>query len=175
MVKKLTKSYGISDFFTHGRESKVIESKVPFSISICYEETFAELIREGYGSKVQTLFVNVTNDNYYPNSRLPQQHFDHAKLRAVENGVPLIRACNTGITGVVDRFGRVVSVLGKGGRDSEWQQGALDVTFQAQSHRTFPGGLIGEMQESLESAHQFCSFFCRYRNRFKGEKKYYPD
>ena len=43
---------------------------------------------------------------------LPQQHFDHARLRTVEAGIPLIRSCNTGITCAFDSLGRVVSVLG---------------------------------------------------------------
>ncbi len=134
-LKRLTQRYGISEFFTHGEGAKVIQGKIPLSLSICYEETFSELMREGrlLGGE---LFVNVTNDNYYPNSRLPRQHFDHARLRAVENGVPLIRACNTGITGVVDRFGRVRAQLGNGGKASEWMQGVLDTTFNRESHFT---------------------------------------
>jgi apolipoprotein N-acyltransferase len=82
------------------------------------------------------LFVNVTNDNYYPNSRLPQQHFDHARLRAVENGVPLIRACNTGVTAAVDRFGREVARLSDQSGGVEWVKGVLDVQFSAETHRT---------------------------------------
>jgi apolipoprotein N-acyltransferase len=109
-VKQLTAGYGITQFFTQGKESKVFSSKVPLSASICYEETFAHLMREGR-QKGASLFVNLTNDGWYTNSKLPKQHFDHARLRAVENGVPLVRACNTGITAAVDSLGRVIGQI----------------------------------------------------------------
>jgi apolipoprotein N-acyltransferase len=109
-VKALTRSYGITEFFTHGKESKVFAGKVPLSACICYEETFSHLMRQGR-QKGAALFVNLTNDNWYPNSRLPQQHFDHARLRAVENGVPMVRACNTGVTAAVDSLGRIIGQI----------------------------------------------------------------
>ena len=105
-LKPLTKSYGISDFFTQGQGAKVWGQKVPFSTSICYEETFPEVMREGRRKGAQ-LFINVTNDNYYPNSTLHEQHLFHARVRAVENGVPLIRSCNAGISAAIDSFGRI--------------------------------------------------------------------
>ncbi|MBS3903784.1 MAG: apolipoprotein N-acyltransferase [Simkania sp.] len=105
-----TKAYGIESFYTHGKGAKVFSSPLPLSVSICYEETFPNLVREGrlMGAR---LFVNLTNDNWYPESRLAQQHFDHGKLRAVENGIPTVRACNSGITAAVDAFGRTVGRL----------------------------------------------------------------
>ncbi len=109
-LKPLSKSYGITDFFTQGSGAKVFGGKIPFSPSICYEETFPEMMREGR-SKGAQLFVNLTNDNYYPHSSLHRQHLFHARVRAVENGVPLIRSCNAGISAVVDCFGRVLQSL----------------------------------------------------------------
>lgn len=109
-VKKFTKKYGITNFFTPGKEPVIFPSKVSLAPSICYEETFSYLIRKGK-LRGANLLVNLTNDNWYPNSRLPKQHFDHAKIRAVENGMPMARCCNTGITAVVDSLGRVVSHL----------------------------------------------------------------
>jgi apolipoprotein N-acyltransferase len=109
-VKKLTAGYGITEFFTHGKESKVFASKVPLSASICYEETFSHLMRQNRQNGA-SLFVNLTNDGWYANSRLPQQHFDHARIRAVENGVPLVRACNTGVTAAVDSLGRIIGQI----------------------------------------------------------------
>ncbi len=109
-LKNLTSMYGITEFFTHGKESKVFSGKVPLSISICYEETFSQLIREGR-QKGAELLVNVTNDNWYPNSHLSRQHFDHGRIRAIENGVPLVRACNTGVTAVIDSLGRTLAKI----------------------------------------------------------------
>ncbi|MFS8564028.1 MAG: apolipoprotein N-acyltransferase [Rhabdochlamydiaceae bacterium] len=109
-LKKLTSRYGITEFFTHGKESKVFLGKVPLSISICYEETFSHLIREGR-LKGAELLVNATNDNWYPASHLSRQHFDHARIRTVENGVPMVRACNTGVTAAIDSLGRTLGKI----------------------------------------------------------------
>lgn len=109
-VKALTKLYGITDFFAPGTESKIFQSKVPLSASICYEETFSHFMRQNRKNGA-ALFVNLTNDGWYADSRLPKQHFDHARLRAVENGVPLVRACNTGVTAAVDSLGRILGQI----------------------------------------------------------------
>jgi apolipoprotein N-acyltransferase len=109
-LRPWTKDYGIHDFFSHGEGAKVFGKKVLFSPSICYEETFSEVMRSGR-VKGAELFVNMTNDNYYPHSSLHEQHLFHSRLRAVENGIPLIRACNSGITAVVDCFGRVLATF----------------------------------------------------------------
>lgn len=107
-LRPLGKLYGIYDFFSQGNESKVFGEKILFSPSICYEETFPGIMREGRLKGAQ-LFVNITNDNYFPNSSLHNQHLYHARLRAVENGIPLVRACNSGVSAAIDCFGRIVS------------------------------------------------------------------
>lgn len=109
-LRPLTKSYGITEFFSQGKEGKVFGNKIRFSPSICYEETFPEIMR----NEGADLLVNVTNDNYYPDSSLHAQHLFHARLRAVENGVPLVRACNSGVTAVIDSFGRVLAKIESG-------------------------------------------------------------
>lgn len=120
-LKALTKTYGITEFFTHGKKSTVFPAKIPISASICYEETFGHLMRQARREGAH-LFVNVTNDNWYPNSRLPKQHFDLAKVHAVANGTPLVRACNSGITSAIDSLGRVAAQL------DDWNQPDVLVT-----------------------------------------------
>jgi apolipoprotein N-acyltransferase len=105
----LSRMYGIEDFFQRGTEVKIWGS-IKISPSICYEELFSSVMREGRG-KGSNLFVNLTNDGYYPSSKLPLQHFSQGLIHSVENGVPLVRACNTGVTAVVDSLGRVVGIL----------------------------------------------------------------
>ncbi len=113
LVRDLAARYGILASFTPGAGAKVFKcDETPFGISICYEETFGHLMRENR-SLGADLLVNVTNDGWYPNSRLSQQHFDHARARTVEMGIPLIRSANTGVTGAIDSLGRVVAVLEK--------------------------------------------------------------
>ena len=123
-LKPLIARYGINSFFTHGKGAKVIEGRCPLSVSICYEECFSHLMREGR-SKGAKLFVNVTNDAWYPFSRLPQQHFDHGRIRAIENGVPLVRACNTGVTAGVDSLGRTLGRFENSNGNFELERGAL--------------------------------------------------
>ncbi|MBS0615075.1 MAG: apolipoprotein N-acyltransferase [Verrucomicrobia bacterium] len=109
-LKTFTAAYGITSFFTPGRETKIFPSKVPFAVSICYEETFGHLMQHAR-QKGAELFINLTNDGWYPGTLLPQEHFDHGRVRAVENGIPLVRACNTGVTAGVDSLGHVIGSL----------------------------------------------------------------
>lgn len=122
---KLAASYGIQGSFTCGRTPMIATAgKTPFGVSICYEETFGYLMRESRQQGAE-LFVNLTSDVWFPNSLLPYQHFEHAKLRSVENGVPLLRACNTGITSAVDSFGRTVAILENEKSEHEWVSDCL--------------------------------------------------
>lgn len=108
VLKVLTKYYGITHFFTPGKGPSLWGKHV-LAPCICYEETFPGLMRLARLQGAQ-LFVNMTNDNYYPQSSLHKQHLYHARLRAVENGIPLIRACNAGGSAAVDSLGRIIEV-----------------------------------------------------------------
>lgn len=101
----LAEQYGIYDSFDRGKEAKVFQAPVPLGISICVEEVYSHLIRE-LRQKGAELLVNLSNDIWFPRSSLAKQHYDHGRIRAVENGVYLIRSCNTGITGGADCLGR---------------------------------------------------------------------
>jgi len=75
---------------------------------ICYEAIFPGLVRR-FPVAGAELLVNMTNDAWYGTTSAPQQHLAMAAFRAVENRRYLVRAANTGITAVVDPFGRVLS------------------------------------------------------------------
>jgi apolipoprotein N-acyltransferase len=86
---------------------------------ICYEVIFPDLVAVDAASA--QLIVNVTNDAWFGNTPGPYQHFRQAQIRAVENGLPLLRAANNGISAVVDSRGRIVDALAIDAR------GAIDV------------------------------------------------
>ena len=134
-LKPLALRYGIHSFFTHGTEAKVIEGKCPLSVSICYEECFGNLMREGRGKGAE-LFVNLTNDAWYPFSRLAQQHFDHGRIRAIENGVPVVRSSNRGVTAGIDSLGRTIGTLGSAKGSVEEERGALFLPLDLYSFHT---------------------------------------
>ncbi len=133
----LSKYYGIKDFFTQGKQAEVfaLEDSLLLSPSICYEELFPSLMREGRKEGAE-LFVNLSNDGWYPSSKLPMQHFTQGLIRSVENGVPLVRACNTGVTGAVDALGRVVEILKGVDGDVENVSGCLLVSLPKEHHVT---------------------------------------
>lgn len=115
--------------FTPGSGRRYVEtpSIPPFVPLICYEVLFPHDIRPD-GARPQWL-LNVTNDAWFGDSIGPYQHLHQARVRAVEQGLPLIRAANTGMSAVMDGYGRIVAALALG------EQGVID----AQLPRALPG------------------------------------
>jgi apolipoprotein N-acyltransferase len=77
---------------------------------ICFEDSFPQLARKSVRSDTDFL-VNLTNDGWFGDSSEQWQHLANAVFRAVENGVPLVRCCNNGVTCWVDANGRVRDIL----------------------------------------------------------------
>ncbi|KZL19593.1 Apolipoprotein N-acyltransferase [Pseudovibrio axinellae] len=103
--------------FTAGAQHEKIDLNNSFKIQplICYEAIFPQTILPE--SERPNLLVNLTNDGWFGETAGPYQHFAQARVRAVEQGVPLVRAANTGISGLVDSNGRILAevVLNKKG------------------------------------------------------------
>lgn len=109
----------------------------PFSPSICYEIVYSGRI-VAPGARPEWI-LNVTNDGWFGDTAGPYQHFAAARMRAVEEGLPVVRAANTGISGVIDPYGRVIERLGIG------RDGPLLAALPAAPPAPPPFALLGPM------------------------------
>ncbi len=113
-IEKLTAGRGD---FSSGPGLRALEAPglPPFGVLICYEIIFPGQVvdpaaRPGW-------LLNLTNDGWFGISAGPYQHLVQARFRAVEEGLPVVRAANTGISAVIDAYGRVRGRIGLGEQD----------------------------------------------------------
>lgn len=123
-IQKVT--HAIGDV-TPGKEHRLHHFRdYPFGSPICYEIIFPNLVRQ-FVRRGASFLVTITNDGWYGTSSAPYQHFQIAIFRAVENRRWLLRAATTGISGVIDPYGRVVT------RSSLMTADVLTATVQPES------------------------------------------
>ena len=82
----------------------------PFSPLICYEIAFPREVINPHIQRPQWI-LNITNDAWFGTSTGPYQHLQMAQVRATEEGLPVIRVANTGISAVIDPHGRILKSL----------------------------------------------------------------
>jgi len=99
------------------------------STAICYEVIYASLMRQ-FVTAGSELLTTITNDAWYGRSSAAYQHWDQAALRAIEGGRYLARAANTGISGFVDPYGRVLA------KSNMFEQELLVHDLRFLKHRT---------------------------------------
>jgi len=110
-LRQLTKLRGGYSSGT-GRRTVEIPGLPPFGPLICYEIVFPGEVVDP--ARRPRWLLNVTNDAWYGITPGPWQHLDQTRLRAVEEGLPIIRAANNGISAAIDPLGRIVTSLGLG-------------------------------------------------------------
>lgn len=115
-----------------GLRTVMPEGVLPFSPLICFEAVFPGGVIAEAGPRPKWL-LNITNDAWFGYSSGPFQHFSAVRVRAIEEGVPVVRAANTGISGIIDSYGRVVGSLKLN------EEGVLDVALPAALSSTVYG------------------------------------
>lgn len=92
-----------------GVQTLAVSGLPSFSPLICYEVIFPGAV--ALDNPRPEWLVNVTNDGWYGRTSGPHQHFETARIRAIEEGLPLARAANTGISGMIDPLGRIIGKM----------------------------------------------------------------
>ena len=105
-VDRLVQS--VSDFSPGAEPVLLSVDGHPISTSICYEVVYPAATRE-FVRRGSELLATMTNDAWFGTTSAPYQHFAQASMRAIETGRYLVRAANTGITGMVDPYGQVLA------------------------------------------------------------------
>ncbi|CUU41078.1 Apolipoprotein N-acyltransferase [Blastochloris viridis] len=110
-LEQLTRVQG--GFSAGSRRRALVVPGAPLALPlICFEVIFPG--NAVPGGPRPTWMLNLTNDGWFGDTAGPHQHFSQARVRAIEEGMPVVRAANTGISGVVDPLGRVVARLDLG-------------------------------------------------------------
>jgi apolipoprotein N-acyltransferase len=98
----------VSDFSAGGEATLLPVDGHLVSTAICYEVVYPDLVRR-FVAGGSELLTTITNDAWFGPTSAPYQHFEQASMRAIEEGRYLVRSANTGVSGIVDPYGRVVA------------------------------------------------------------------
>ena len=144
-LKPIADALGISDFnagtvpviFRWARE------EWPFGVLICFEDIFSDLARDLADQGAKFLVV-ITNDAWFGKTGAPYQHLQASIFRAVENGMSVVRAANTGVSAFVSSQGRVLATVkdAKGEETFVMGQKTLDLPFVADRTLFRRGGYL---------------------------------
>ena len=108
-LEQLTRIRGGFDVGPTPRPLLRIPGLPPLAPLICYEAIFPSTVVQS--AERPAALLNVTNDGWFGNTTGPRQHLHQARVRAVEEGLPVIRSANNGISAVIDAHGRIVGRL----------------------------------------------------------------
>ena len=97
----------VSDFSAGETATLLPIGRHNISTSICYEVVYPDLVRQ-FVTAGSEMLTTITNDAWFGQTSAPYQHFEQASMRAIEEGRYMVRSANTGISGIVDPYGRVL-------------------------------------------------------------------
>ena len=130
----------------------------PVGPLICFEVIFPGVIADK--NRRPEWFLNLTNDAWYGHTAGPYQHLVQAQFRAVEEGLPLVRVANTGISATIDAYGRIVKFLALG------ERGVIDTGLPDKiSKGTYYSSYGNVPVISLVSLVIGIFVFCRFRHQ----------
>jgi apolipoprotein N-acyltransferase len=130
-LEQLTRIRGGFDVGVTPRPSLAIGTLPVLAPLICYEVIFPGTVVQS--AERPAALLNLTNDGWFGNTTGPRQHLHQARVRAVEEGLPLVRSANNGISAVVDAHGRLAASLGidEIGTVDAWLPGRLEAPLYA--------------------------------------------
>lgn len=113
LVERVNSMAALVNDYTPGREYKVFEMNSPheFSAVICFESSQTDLVGRMVREGAEFLVI-VTNDAWFGKTAVAEQHFRITRMRAVEYGIPIVQAANTGISGFINADGTVAKRSG---------------------------------------------------------------
>ncbi|ABD45752.1 apolipoprotein N-acyltransferase [Neorickettsia sennetsu str. Miyayama] len=130
-VKKIVN--GMSSF-TYGDDSTKVLDSIKAAPILCYESIFSTFVGR---KKPAEWIVNLTNDSWLGNSTARYQHLQMARVRAIEYGLPVVRSTTTGISAVIDPYGRILEKIDYS------SEGVLDIAIpEKHKKKTFYSSLI---------------------------------
>jgi len=132
----LNKLTPIQDNYSSGKEFNVLDFSIPFSVVICFEDIFPNLVRQFVKNGAKWI-VNMTNDGWFKNSSAPMQHAALSVFRSVENRVWLARSTNTGVSCFINPLGKIEKQLQDKKGSNVWISGTLTHSIGSGNKTTF--------------------------------------
>jgi len=127
------------DDFTPGKTYKIFSiapSQKKFAVLICFEDTLGYLCRR-FAQAGADFFVNMTNDAWFRDTKSPFLHLQAAVFGCVENHRSLVRAANTGVSALVDPWGRIIAAVGEGQGKKTFVEGTAWGVLPLNHEKTF--------------------------------------